>query len=131
MTTTSHSAKQVFLVEDSDQIRDHLQAQIAKLPGVKVVGYAVSPQPAIVGILDMQPDVVVLDLNLIGGSGLDVLREVRPKAPGTLFIVLTNHADAQYRKVCMAAGANHFFDKSTQFADVSRVIGEYAARSLH
>ena len=51
-----------------------------------------------------------------------MLRALRADAPATVFIVLTNHADAQYRRVCLAAGADYFFDKSTELERVGSVI---------
>ena len=56
----------------------------------------------------------MLDYQLDGGTGLDVLRAVHPQAPEIVFIVLTNHAKPQYRRVCLDAGASDFFDKSPE-----------------
>jgi DNA-binding NarL/FixJ family response regulator len=54
---------------------------------------------------------VLLDVQLIGGSGVDVLRQVRTQVPDTGFIVLTNFNTPQYRRTCIQAGASHFVDK--------------------
>jgi len=59
---------------------------------------------------------------LVDGSGVEVLRQTCTKAPEVVFVVLTNHANAQYRRTCMAAGATHFFDKNTEIAKVMEVI---------
>jgi DNA-binding NarL/FixJ family response regulator len=55
---------------------------------------------------------VLLDLQLASGTGIDVLRQVHGQVPDTVFIVLTNHSSPQYRRICLAAGATHFVDKS-------------------
>ncbi len=73
------------------------------------------------------PDSVLLDLNLKGRSGIEVLRAVRAQAPGIVFVVLTNHAEPQYRRACTLAGAAYFLDKSTEFDRVRDVIAEIAA----
>jgi len=112
----------VFIVEDSGSIRQRLASMLEGIEGVTVVGEAETPGEALEGILRTQPDSVVLDLHLIGGSGLDVLRLAQPHAPHTVFIVLTNYANAQYRRVCMQAGAAYFFDKSGEIAKVRDVI---------
>jgi DNA-binding NarL/FixJ family response regulator len=79
------------------------------------------------GILRTHPDSVLLDLNLMGKSGMDVLRAVHPQAPDIVFIVLTNHSEPQYRRACARAGARYFLDKSTEFERVREVIAEIAA----
>ena len=92
--------------------------------GVLVVGDAGTPADAISGILATHPACVLLDYQLIGGTGVDVLRAVHAQTPDTIFVVLTNHPDPQYRRACMAAGADHFFDKSTEFDRIGDVIRE-------
>lgn len=117
----------VFIVEDSASIRQRLAAMLADIEGVTVVGQAESPAEALEGILRTRPDSVVLDIQLIGGSGLDVLRKAHPQVPATVFIVLTNHADPQYRRICMQAGAAYFFDKTNEIAKVREVISGLGA----
>jgi DNA-binding NarL/FixJ family response regulator len=63
---------------------------------------------------------------LLGGTGVDVMHAVRPKAPGIVFVVLTNHADPKYRRICLEAGASWFFDKSTEFRKIKDVIAGLA-----
>lgn len=116
------SPTHVFIVEDSEVIRERLAGMLGEIKGVKVVGEAETPGDALAGILRTRPDSVLLDLHLIGGSGLEVLRQARPQTPGTVFIVLTNHANAQYRRACMQAGAAYFFDKSHDIDKVRDVI---------
>jgi DNA-binding NarL/FixJ family response regulator len=120
----------VFIVDDSVWIRVRLAQAIAHLPAVKLVGEAASAAEAVAGILRTRPDAVLLDLNLMGHTGLDVMRAVCPKAPEIAFVVLTNHSESQYRDACMAAGARYFLDKSQDFDRVPAVLAEIAA-SLH
>lgn len=108
----------VYLVEDSPIIRERLRDMVMELdPGAKVLE-AASPGAAIAGILEKQPELVVLDLKLEGGSGLDVLREVNEKLPASQVIVFSNQASQPYRKKCMAMGAAGFFDKAQGFEPI-------------
>ena len=118
----------VFLVEDSRPIRVRLTDMLTAIGNVAVVGNADTPDSAIEGISRTHPDCVVLDLQLSGGSGIDVLRKVRPAERSTVFIVLTNHVDPQYREICMQNGASYFFDKSSEFERVKEVIAGLGAR---
>lgn len=121
---------QVFIVDDSVWIRLRLAQAIARMPDVALVGEAASAAEAVTGILRTRPDSVLLDLNLMGRTGLDVMKAVRAEAPEIVFIVLTNHSESQYRDACMAAGATYFLDKSQDFDRVRCVLAEIAA-TLH
>ena len=124
---TNHTNK-VFIVDDSASIRARLTELLSRLDNVRVVGEAATAREAVDGILRTQPHSVLLDLNLLGRTGLEVLRTVRPKAPGIVFVVLTNHAEPQYRRACTDAGAAYFLDKSCDFDEIPRVISEICAR---
>lgn len=119
-------ALNVFIVEDSGPICERLIELMDEIAGVAVVGFAETPTDAIAKILSTRPDCVVLDYQLLGGTGVDVLNAVHPKAPDLVFVVLTNHADSNYRRVCLEAGASWFFDKSTEFRKVKEVIAGLA-----
>lgn len=116
------ATKNVFVVEDSVPVRTRLVEQLHQIDGVKVVGEAATPQEAVDGILETRPDYVVLDFQLDGGSGVDVLRAARLRLPATVFIVLTSHSQAQLRRICMAEGADAFLDKSTEFRKAMQII---------
>lgn len=112
----------VFIVDDSPSMRVRLSELLDEIDGVDVVGEAGTPSDAISGILRIHPRYVLLDYQLEGGTGLDVLRAVHPQDPGVVFIVLTNHATPQYRHACLEAGARHFLDKSSEFGRIKDVI---------
>jgi DNA-binding NarL/FixJ family response regulator len=122
MNIASIQLTKAFLVEDSAPILHRLAEMIAALEGVSIVGDADTSASAILGIACSEPDVVVLDIHLREGSGLDVLRESRPVFPATVFIMLTNSPSDQYRRSCMQAGANHFLDKNFEFGRVTEII---------
>ena len=115
----------VFIVEDSQPVRERLSEMLSALPGTDVVGHATRADTAIHDILALRPDVVVLDLTLASGSGFDVLRAVRDQAPEVDFYVLSNFAT--YRVFAERLGARAFFDKSTEFERLRDVVAERAA----
>jgi two-component system response regulator DesR len=98
---------------------------------VSVVGEAATPQACIAGILASQPQVVVLDIQLEGGTGLEVLRSVRQAAPDIAFVVFSNNAGPAYRKRYLVEGAVAFLDKSCDFEHLPRAIAEARARLTH
>ena len=119
---------QVFIVDDSAPIRTRLAQLLGSMRDVAVVGEAGSASEAVAGILRLRPDSVLLDLNLMGSTGLEVMRKVRPQAPDVAFVVLTNHVESQYRDACLDAGARYFLDKSCDLDKVPHVIAEIAAK---
>ena len=112
----------VFLVEDSPILRKRVGAMIDALTTAQVVGHASTAQDAVSAILADPPDAVVLDLQLESGSGFDILRTVREKAPQVAFYVLTNFANDAYRAKAKRLGASGFFDKSNEFERLSEAL---------
>lgn len=112
----------IFIVDDMPSMRERLRELVADIDGVEIVGDAGTPAEAIAGILSTHPDCVLLDYQLAGGTGVDVLRAVHPRSPEIAFIVITNHATAQHRRACLDAGARYFFDKSSEFSQIRSAI---------
>ncbi len=122
------STFKVFLVEDSAEIRERLMVLLAPVAGLSLTGFADRADNAVSQILAQRPDAVLLDLNLAGGSGIDVLRALSEQVPEIDVFVLTNFANAQYRRLCAGLGARGFFDKSREFEKVRDVIAERASQ---
>ena len=117
----------VFIVEDSDLMRDHLESMLSEIPGVEVIGHAVDESGAIERIDTALPDLVILDLNLQSGSGIGVLKNIKEHHAAIKVMVLTNYTDEIYVSRCMTAGADYFFDKSFQFMRVGAVLRQMAS----
>lgn len=120
--------RKLYIVDDSQAIRERLLALFAREKGVRIVGEASSAPQAVVDILALEPDAVILDLELHGSNGLQVLRAVHPQMPRINFVVLTNHAEPQYRRACIHAGASHFLDKANEFDRVRDAVSAAPTR---
>ncbi len=112
----------VFIVEDSPPVRKRLVAMLGTVAGIEVAGEADSVRTAVDGVLAAAVDVILLDLQLPDGNGLDVLARVKPVRPNLRVIVLSNQATPQYREASLAAGADAFFDKSHEFGRVPEIL---------
>lgn len=121
MQTHPAAALRVFLAEDSAPIRERVSAALVAHE-MQVVGEAATPSACIAGILASHPDVVVLDIRLDGGSGMEVLQAVRRRARHVGFVVLSNTTGAPYRKHYLAAGATGFLDKATEFEQLPAAL---------
>lgn len=114
------SPLKVFLAEDSVPVRARIAGMLSAT--TSIVGEGTTPQACIEGILQTRPDVVVLDVQLDGGQGLDVLRAVRAAVPHVVFVVFSNNSHPAYRKRYLAAGASLFLDKSTEFDQLAAAV---------
>ncbi len=113
----------VFLVDDSLIIRQRLAKILSVLSAVQIVGEAPDAGEAIRGIANLRPDVVILDLQLLSGTGVDVLTAIKQEqVTPPVVIMLTNYPYPVYRKLCLEAGADYFFDKSSEFPNILRVF---------
>jgi DNA-binding NarL/FixJ family response regulator len=112
----------VFISDDSATVRERLVTMALDLPEVDVVGQAQDAPGSLDAIRQTRPDVVILDIRLPGGNGIQVLREVKKMKPAPQVIMLTNFAYAQYRKKCEEAGADFFLDKSTEFDKLPQTL---------
>ncbi len=120
----------VFLADDSAAIRERVAGLLASR-SMDVVGQADTPQGCIDGILATQPDVVVLDVQLEGGTGLEVLRGVRRADPGIAFVVFSNNSHPAYRKRYLGEGAAQFLDKSSEFDQLAQAVAVACPRAIH
>jgi len=114
----------VFIADDSSEIRKRIIAMLSDLvERIEMIGEAENVQDAINSIHEFGPDVVILDISMPGGSGIDVLKTIKKKNEVPVIIMLTNYPHSQYRKKCMEAGADFFFDKSRDFGEIVKVVG--------
>jgi two-component system, NarL family, response regulator DevR len=112
----------VFIADDSHLFRSQLIEMIGEVDGVEIVGQAGEAQEALEAITAHLPDVVTLDVNLLGGSGIDVLMKLKKEGLAPVVIMLTNQSSLPYRKKCKQAGADFFIDKAIEVSEVRQII---------
>jgi len=119
------SIMKVLLVEDFAPIRDRLCELVQMVPGAHIVAQADTPAAALAAIGESEPDVVIVDLQLRGGtSGLTILKWLREHRPAIAAVVLSNSAYAQMRTACLDLGARLFLDKASEFARLPKVLAD-------
>lgn len=122
------SLLKVLIVDDSRALQQRLASMLRKVEGLKVVGQAVGVAEANKAIEELHPDLVVLDLQLGDGSGLDVLRETKKNSPEIKFVIFTNQSELQYRQRCTVLGAEYFLCKSTGARSLIAITESLIAR---
>jgi len=114
----------VFIADDSAIICGRLLTLLSDIEGVQVLGFAQTAEDASKNIAELQPEIVILDIRMPGGNGIEVLEMLKTKFPDMNIIMFTNYPYAQYKERCIEAGANYFFDKSSEFFRISEVLQE-------
>src|ERR1700756_4700223 len=134
-SSPSQQTLRVFLVEDTIPIRQRMAARFGAIDGVEIVGEAEESDAALAGIDATGTDVVVADFRLTGGTGMEMLQSIARSTPPVITMVLTNHSSAAFRQACLAAGAQYFFDKTSEFDlacnTIKRIAHERSARGLN
>ena len=128
MTMIAKNPLEVLVADDSAPLRIRLMEMLSAIEGLKVVGEARDVPEAIASIRALHPEVVILDIQMPGGNGIDVLREIKRDSPETVIVMLTNHAEPQYRQKCAELKADYFLSKSTDWRDLIE-IGEQLVRA--
>jgi two-component system OmpR family response regulator len=120
----------VIIIEDSPLILERISSTISSIPGTNITGNAADAQSAIELVKTAKPQLVVLDLLLRSGNGLEVLREIRKQKIPSKVVVLTNYGEEQYRQVCFEEGADYFLDKSSEFDQIEEIVQILVAESV-
>lgn len=108
----------VLLVDDHELIRQGLARAFEREEGLEVVGQAGTVAEALAAYDDLLPDVVVTDLQLPDGTGLDIVRSVRGRNAKAGLVVLTMHAGDDQIFAAMEAGASAFVGKDSRASEV-------------
>src|ERR1043166_4335733 len=112
----------IFIADDSALVRTGVKHILEHLGGIEVVGEAATVQEAIELILTRQPNVVILDMQLAGGSGLEVLPQIKQQPQPPVVIVFALYPLASLKQRCIEAGADFVFDKATEIEPLIKVL---------
>ena len=111
-----------IIVDDSVFVRGCLIDILSAIPDVEIIGKESEVYQAVASIRLEEPDLVILDIRLTCGSGIDVLHEIKHANPDIKVIIFTGYPFLQYRRECMEKGADAFLDKSNGFGHIKPII---------
>ena len=103
----------VVLVDDHDLVREGLRSLLGRFEGIEVVGEAGDVDAAVTEVLRVSPDLVLLDLRLGAGSGIEVATRLREAGSTARILVLSVHDSSRNLRESLAAGADGYLLKST------------------
>jgi two-component system response regulator DevR len=121
----------VMICDDHEVVREGLRGLIGRQTGMSVVGEASTVAEAIETAIRSKPDVVIMDVRLPDGSGVEACRAIRDSNPDIKVIMLTSYADDEALFASIIAGASGYLLKQTRGqAVVDAVITVGSGRSL-
>jgi len=121
----------VLLIDDTVMILQRLQSLLSEVEHISRTESATSAEEALVLMDGYEPDIMVLDINMPGMGGIEMLRKLKVnKAIKPVVIMLTNNTFAGYRDECMRLGADYFLDKSRDFLMIPTIVEKVMERNV-
>jgi CheY-like chemotaxis protein len=117
----------ILIVDDNKNYIDRLVTLLDEAGNTGSIITANDYNEAISLIAKEKPNIVLLDMNMPGKSGIEVLHYIKREGWDCKVIMITNHSNESYQKLCRDAGADHFLDKSRDFELIPSLIDEIRA----
>jgi DNA-binding NarL/FixJ family response regulator len=112
----------ILIVDDSIIIIERISEILNELDCVNSVNQAINYNEAETLLAKNEFDVALLDINLPGKNGIELLAYIKENYPGIKTIMLTNQSNDYYRNLCEKIGTNYFIDKSSEFERLPQLI---------
>lgn len=122
METETERPVRVLIVDDHEVVREGLKGLLRRVPGMEVVGEAASVAEAVERAATLAPDVVVLDVRLPDGNGVEACREIRSQRPATGVLMLTSYSDDEALFQAILAGAAGYLLKQVHGQDLVSAV---------
>lgn len=129
MTEIAQSPIRILLVDDSELVRRGIKTVLSPqtTPPMQVVGEAGTVAAAVTECLRLRPDVVLLDIRLPDGSGLDACRQILQQRPETRVIVLTSYSNDNFVYEAVTCGAQGYLMKEIDPSGLVQAVQDVAA----
>ena len=114
----------VLLADDSEMMLDALQEMLSPFSQVEIVAACKNGTDALEAIRSLKPDLAIVDIQMPGLTGIEVLTGIRKEGIITKFIILTLYSSCYYRELAIASGADYFFSKENDFEKIAGVVEE-------
>lgn len=115
----------VLIVDDSKLILSRLTSVLKELDCISFVSTANSYSEAL-SLLEMhQYNLAILDINIPGKNGIELLSYIKENYPSVTTFMLTNQSDSYYRDICSRLGSNEYVDKTNDFDQIPHLIIQY------
>jgi len=111
-----------LILDDAALICNHLVDVLTGIAGMEIIGLESEAHEAVLVIRLEKPNLVILDFRLVGGSGIDVLREIKQDDPDLKVIIFSGYPHTQYQRRYLEGGADVFLNESHGFEHIKPII---------
>ena len=122
MSTSVREAKRVVLCDDHEIVREAIKARMANSSIVEIVGEAGNGRDVVDVVKELEPDVLIIDVELPKRDGIEATKEVLKVRPRTKVIIFTAHAQPDLLALALRAGASGYVLKSAPAEDIARAV---------
>ena len=112
----------IMLVDDHDLVRTGVRRLLEDNPDLEIVGEACSGEEAISLVRELNPDVVLMDLNMPGIGGLEATKKIKHLSPQVRIIIVTMVDDTMFPQRLLKAGASGYLTKGAKTEEIMRAI---------
>jgi DNA-binding NarL/FixJ family response regulator len=123
--------KKIFIVEDHPVFREGLKQILDAGKDLEVCGMAGSAEQALPAIVDLRPDLALVDISLPGKSGVELLREIRAKNLKVKLLVVSMHEEALFADRVLRAGGDGYIMKEEDPAEIVQAIHDVLAGHIY
>jgi DNA-binding NarL/FixJ family response regulator len=120
----------ILLADDHALVRAGIRALLMSMPGTTVVGEAANGTEALRLIKQLRPDIVLMDVSMRGLNGLEATRRAIKQHPRSRILMLSMHADSEYVRQALVAGASGYLLKSAAPSELEMAIAAVARGAM-
>src|SRR3954451_21817673 len=122
MSTSVREAKRVVLCDDHEIVREAIKARMANSQVLDIVGEAGNGRDVVDVVKELEPDVLIIDVELPKRDGIEATQEVLKARPPTNVIIFTAHAQPDLLALALRAGASGYVLKSAPGEDSAKAV---------
>ena len=121
--------KTILVVDDSPSLRKDLQKLLHPIKSLKIIGEAIDFAGAVRQCSDLKPDIMILDIGLKNGTGIEVLAKTKKFSPAPIIIMFSNYSNGAFQKAAKRLGADYFFDKTNDVENLVSTLIDLSSKS--
>ena len=120
--TKSHASTRILIVDDHPMVREGLAMRIALQSGLEVCGEAASEDEALALVSQTNPDLILVDISLKSGHGIELIKQVKSRHPSVKMLVVSGFQESLYAERSLRAGALGYLNKQESNEKVIEAI---------
>ena len=120
--------KKIIIVDDSATLRKDLKKLLKPIKSIEIIAEATDAESALMHCDALKPDIMILDINLKNGSGIDVLEKMKKCPQSPITIMFTNYSNNTFRATTKRLGADYFFDKTNDIEELVATLTNLSSK---